>query len=105
MPNDRDRGDLETLLENIAIDEHGVIHECFAQYKACVRQANAAYSIPGRKEQIYAYCSVLGIEPRPAQRSYEHGPHWNMEAPILEALKGFLEKLAEAAQVGDGPRA
>ena len=100
VPNDQDRGDLETLLESIAIDEHGVIHECFSRYRACVQRANAAYSVPGRKEQVYAYCSVLGIEPRPAQRAYEHGPHWNLEAPILEALKAFLARLAGAERAG-----
>ncbi|MCY4029816.1 MAG: hypothetical protein OXH75_26310 [Acidobacteria bacterium] len=117
VPNDRDGGDLETLLEDIASDEHRVVHECFARYKACVREANrqrvaapagrtdAAYSTPGRKEQMYAYCSVLGIEPRPAQRSYEHGRHWNMEAPILGALKAFLARLVGPERVGGGPRA
>ena len=105
VPNDQDRGDLETLLESIAIDEHEVIHRCFTRYRRCVQQANAAYSEPGRKEQVYAYCSVLGIEPRPAQRSYEHGRHWNLEAPMLEALKTFLTRLVEAEPVGDSPRA
>lgn len=71
LPDNNRAGNLETLLEELAVAKHRTIFECLDTYKDCVGQASRGYSLPGGKGRIYAYCEALGVEPRGTHRVCE----------------------------------
>ena len=93
LPNDKESGCLETLLEQIAVSEHREIYNCFDQYEGCLARQNSAYLRPDGKARIYAYCEALGIETHAKKRDYEDPVYWNLSAPALSPLKAFLRGL------------
>lgn len=89
LPNDKDQGSLEILLEEMAVLEHRVLYECFDEYEAC-RQKYGIYEPPDRKGRIFAYCEALGIETTASERDYSDSCHWDLDTPALEPLRQFL---------------
>ena len=71
IPNHRDDGTLETLLRELAVEDHQAIYDCLGRYHACLHEANQAYCGVPEKGQVYAYCEALGIEPNPKDRKYD----------------------------------
>ncbi|CAC9608253.1 hypothetical protein [uncultured Gammaproteobacteria bacterium] len=53
-PNNKDTGDLETLLLS-TIEKNNKIIDCFDDYKICLENQQAVYSKALNKGQIYAY--------------------------------------------------
>ena len=96
LPNDDEPGELETLLQRLAVDDHAVIHDCFDQYERCLSDSKRSYKQPDLKGRIYAYCEALGIETHYDERDYTDGRYWNLEAAALAPLRDFLQKLAES---------
>lgn len=96
LPNDDDPGELETLLQWVAVHDHAVIHDCFDQYERCLSDAGPSYDPPHIKGRIYAYCEALGIETDYDKRDYTDGRYWNLEAAALAPLRDFLQELAES---------
>lgn len=96
LPNDRDEGDLETLLERISVAEHRAVYDCFEEYENCLRgqAVSKPYSVPDRKAKIYAYCAANGIETQPTERDYCDSRYWDLDAPAIEPLKRFLRSLS-----------
>lgn len=96
LPNDRDEGDLETLLERVSVAEHRAVYDCFEEYENCLRgqAVSKPYSVPDRKAKIYAYCAANGIETQPTERDYCDARHWDLDARALDPLKKFLLSLA-----------
>ncbi|MCY4500501.1 MAG: hypothetical protein OXE57_02945 [Alphaproteobacteria bacterium] len=90
LPDNRTKGNLEVLLEELAPFEHQEIHGCFSKYEECLR-LNAAYRVPNRKARIFAYCEALGTEPKGREREYGDSECWNLEAVAVDPLKGFLQ--------------
>ena len=90
LPNHRDPGCLETLLERIAVSDHRVIFDCFDEYEHCLRRHSEDYCIPNRKARIYAYCEALDIETSAQRRDYRDSCHWDLNAVALEPLRDFL---------------
>ena len=90
LPNDQDPGCLETLLQELAIDGHFAVHDCFERYKGCLTQLDGDYSLPGIKAKIYAYCEACGVEPRGTKRDYGDDEVWNLDANAVGPLKEFL---------------
>lgn len=93
LPNNKDSGSLETLLEAMAISTHRVVYDCFDQYETCLQNRNTPYKLPNHKARIYAYCEALGLETRASKRQYVNSSYWNLNAPDLEPLKTFLRAL------------
>lgn len=89
LPNDADSGDLESLLERLAVDRHRRVLDCFERYEECLRAADAGYHTPNRKAKIYAYCEAIGGEPKEGERRYLDRSQWNLDAVGLEPLKEF----------------
>ena len=89
LPNHRDPGSLEILLEEMAVPEHRLVYECFDEYEACL-QKHDTYERPDPKGRIYAYCEALGIETHAAKRDYSDSSFWDLDTPALEPLKQFL---------------
>ena len=90
LPNDADAGNLETLLEQVAVVQHRVIYDCFRRYEDCIQSESDLYRLPNSKARIFAYCEALDIETHAHKRDYGDPAYWNMSAPELDPLKGFL---------------
>lgn len=94
LPNNRDPGRLEDVLEGLAVEDHRAIYDCLASYEKCLMDSAPEYHPPHAKGKIYAYCEALGIETRDRERDYTDNRYWNLEAAELEPLKQFLQRLA-----------
>ena len=92
VPDDKGKGNLEVLLEQLAPIEHEVIHDCFSQYEGCLK-VKSAYRVPNGKARIFAYCEALRTEPKGRERNYGDSKCWNLKAPSAEPLKEFLQSL------------
>ncbi len=93
VPNDKEPGHLETLLEAAAVSGHCTIYECLDAYGTCLQKRCGSYIVPQPKGRIYAYCEALRIEPREVDRRYDDTSSWNLDSPALEPLGNFLESL------------
>ena len=86
IPNDRDAGNLETLLLS-TIDDH-VILSCFDEYTACLKSEGMDTSTVDDKAKLYAYTKIaLGETP---EKSFEDEGNWNFEHPNFQNIKQFL---------------
>ena len=104
LPNNKDAGELENLLENIINPNNRPIFDCWENYE----QELVKLDIPGRtppplttpakKTKIYGYLEALLGESKSqkkmikeSERKYENARHWNLDAEYLKPLKEFLE--------------
>ena len=92
LPDDKQSGCLETLLERMAVSGHRAIYDCFDSYENCLRGLNTTYKTPNLKARIYAYCQVIGAETGP-DKKYDDPAHWDLDASNLDPLKQFLRGL------------
>ncbi len=90
LPNNKDEGCLETLLEEMAIPDHRVVYDCLEKYGDCLRSKEGDYQLLNHKGRIYAYCEALNIETHPSKHNYGDPEYWNLNTPALEPLKQFL---------------
>ena len=93
FPNNKDNGNLETLLENIANPQHQQIFECFEQYENCLKKKNENYHTPNQKAKIYAYLEAQGLTIKENKRDYTDENFWNLEHDDLQNLRIFLEEI------------
>jgi len=106
LPNDKDAGALEDLLENIINPNNRPILDCWEDYeKELIKldipgRTPPPLTIPAKKTKIYGYLeALLGTSKREKElikekeRDYENAQHWNLDAEYLEPLKEFLLKL------------
>ena len=105
LPNDKDAGALEDLLENIINPNNQPVMDCWQTYEEKLREARIpsktppTLTIPAKKTKIYAYLETLLGKSRSqkklikdANRNYKNTQHWNLDAEYLEPLKEFLQK-------------
>ena len=105
LPNNKDAGALENLLENIINPNNRPILDCWENYE----KELVTLDIPGRtppplttpakKTKIYGYLEAMLGESKSqkelikeAYRNYENTQHWNLDAEYLEPLKEFLNE-------------
>ena len=105
LPNDKDAGALEDLLENIINPNNRPIFDCWENYE----KELVTLDIPGRtppplttpakKTKIYGYLEALLGESntqkeliKEVNRNYENTLHWSLDAEYLDPLKEFLVK-------------
>ena len=94
LPDDHGPGSLETLLQELATDDHRAVHGCFEAYKDCLEDLSPRYTLPDMKAKIFAYCDACpGVGPKNEERNYGNAQVWNLRAPVVEPLKGFLRGL------------
>jgi hypothetical protein len=94
IPNDKDKGNLETLLENIIQPENKVIFDCFEKYQDCLEKENR-FNLPNNKAKIFAYLEALEKDKetfRIEKRDYTNKKLWNLDNEYLNPLKDFLNK-------------
>lgn len=103
LPNNKDAGALEDLLENIINPDNQPVMDCWTLYEDELRKVEIPtkkpLTIPAKKTKIYAYLeTLLGKSKsqkkllKDANRNYENTQHWNLDAEYLVGLKKFLEK-------------
>lgn len=105
LPNDKEAGALEDMLENIINPNNKQIFECWEGYeKELVKldipgRTPPPLTTPAKKTKIYGYLEAYHGETKrekelikEANRNYADPRLWNLEAEYLGALKGFLER-------------
>ena len=78
VPDNRSPGSIETILEAMAPERHRRIHECFTQYRECLKEISPAYDLPNPKARIFAYCEAVGNGPKERNRDFSVAAHWNL---------------------------
>ena len=104
LPNDKDAGALEDLLENIINPDNQPVMNCWQTYEGELSKVRIptktppTLTIPAKKTKIYAYLETLLGKSRSQKelikdrnRNYENTQHWNMETKYLESLKIFIK--------------
>ena len=105
LPNDKETGALEDMLENIINPNNKPIFECWESYeKEPVKldisgRTPPPLTTPAKKTKIYGYLEAYHGETKrekelikEANRNYADPRLWNLDAEYLGALKGFMEK-------------
>lgn len=105
LPNDKDAGALEDMLENIINPDNQPVMDCWSTYEGELEKVRIpsktppTLTIPAKKTKIYAYLeTLLGKSKtqkkliKDANRNYENTQHWNLDAEYLDPLKEFLNK-------------
>lgn len=102
LPNNKDIGDLESLLEQIICDKNKDIFSCWNRYETCLQNIKIegrcnSLTVPAKKTKIYAYLeALLGPTRREKnkikekEREYNNTDHWNLDSNYLKSLKDFL---------------
>lgn len=87
FPDNRSKGNLEYLLEQIILPDKQDIFECFENYKRCLKERNKGYQLPNKKGKIYSYKEALGALDKEKQFKPEY---WDFDNSALDPLKHFL---------------
>lgn len=103
LPNNRDAGALEDLLEHIINPNNQPIFDCWQNYEDELVQQEIPgrtpppLTTPAKKTKIYGYLEALLGETKSQKeliketnRNYENTQHWNLDSEYLESLKLFL---------------
>ena len=103
LPNNKDAGELEDMLEQIINPDNQPVMDCWATYEGELEKVRIptktppTLTIPAKKTKIYAYLETLLGKSRSqkklikdANRNYENAQHWNLDAEYFEPLKEFL---------------
>lgn len=103
LPNNKDAGELEDLLENIINPNNRPILDCWEDYEKELVQLDIPdrtpppLTTPAKKTKIYGYLEALLGESKSQKeqikevnRNYENTQHWNLDAEYLEPLKEFM---------------
>lgn len=105
LPNNKDCGALEGLLENIINPNNQPVMDCWHDFEKELSEVRIPtktppkLTIPAKKTKIYAYLETLHGESKSQKqlikepnRNYKRPDHWNLDAEYLLPLKEFLEK-------------
>lgn len=105
LPNDKDAGELEDMLEQIINPDNQPVMDCWQTYEGELKKVRIpsktppTLTIPAKKTKIYAYLETLLGKSRSqkklikdANRNYENTQHWDLDSEYLESLKRFLVK-------------
>ncbi|MBZ7948050.1 hypothetical protein H2256_03670 [Campylobacter sp. RM9929] len=92
IPNNKDEGNLETLIEKIAKEK--CILKCFDRYVKCLtklQKKNQDIRLPAKKSKVYAYNHCFGY--KNGDKNYKiDDRYFDLESNYLQPLKDFLSK-------------
>ena len=104
LPNNKDAGELEDMLEQIINPNNQPVMDCWQTYEGELEKVRIptktppTLTIPAKKTKIYAYLETLLGKSRSqkklikdANRNYENAQHWNLDVEYLEPLKEFIK--------------
>lgn len=99
IPNDKDPGALETILENIAKPGSFTDFEsCWDSYVSCIESQPTGFRGPFAKSKIYAYMEAVsplenkkftGVD----KVDFQDINHWDLNADYLNPLKEFIQNI------------
>lgn len=103
LPNNKDAGELEDMLEQIINPNNQPVMDCWQTYEGELEKVRIptktppTLTIPAKKTKIYAYLETLLGKSKSQKklikdpnRNYENIKHWNLDAEYLMPLKEFL---------------
>lgn len=103
LPNNKDNGELETLLLECVHDENNTIFHCFDDFNKCLKDDKGGIIISPLelKDKIYSYVNLQLNDDEKQERNKNKNPYyfndndksrtiWNFEASGLNPLKKFL---------------
>lgn len=92
IPNNEDKGNLETLIEKIVKEK--CILKCFDNYSECLKtlqKKNRDIRLPAKKSKVYAYNHSFGY--KNGDKDYKiDNKYFDLESEYLTPLKEFLLK-------------
>ena len=89
LPNNKDNGNLETLIEKIA--RHKEILKCFEGYEECISKLGINdIKLPPKKDKVFAYMQSFGFKNSVKPKKFDLSPYVDFENEYLESLKNFL---------------
>ena len=104
LPNNKETGALEDLLERIINPNNRPILDCWEDYEQELVQLDIPgrtpppLTTPAKKTKISGYLEAMLGESKSQKemikevnRNYENAQHWNLDAEYLEPLKEFLD--------------
>jgi len=103
FPNNKNKGELEDLLEQIIPEDNLDLIECWKNYEECLntksKSRKKVLTIPAKKSKIYCYLEALvgksntekeKIKDR--KRNFLEKEHWELNSSNLLPLKEFFEE-------------
>lgn len=103
LPNNKDKGALEDMLEQIINPDNQPVMDCWQNYEQELSKVRIPtknppeLTIPAKKTKIYAYLETLLGKTKSQkklikdkERNYRNTVHWNLDSKYLEPLKEFL---------------
>lgn len=89
LPNNKDNGNLETLIEKIA--RYKEVLKCFESYEKCITGlGNDNIKLPTKKDKVFAYMQSFGFKNSIKPKEFDLSPYIDFEDKYLEDLKDFL---------------
>lgn len=91
IPNNKDTGNLETLLEHIAKEK--CILKCFDNYSSCIaglQSKNSNIKLPAKKSKVFAYLSSFGFKNGNKKFKLDNNI-LDLQDSYLDNLKDFIE--------------
>ena len=89
LPNNKDNGNLETLIEKIAC--HKEVLNCFESYEKCITiLGNDNIKLPPKKSKVFAYMQSFGFKNTIKPKEFDLSLYVDFENKYLEDLKDFL---------------
>ena len=102
IPNDKNSGCLEDLLEHLVPRAYQPIIKCWDNFISALCELTPplipSYNLPSSKTKFYSYASLLRDEKEEkvaaeGDRRYKDVKHWDLNAPYLDPLKKFIDGL------------
>ena len=89
LPNNKDNGNLETLIEKIALYKE--VLKCFEGYEECISKLEInGIKLPHKKSKVFAYMESFGFKNPEEAENFDLSPYVDFEDKYLEDLKNFL---------------
>jgi hypothetical protein len=96
LPNHKDDGDLEILLEKCINEKNRTVLDCWESYEECLDK-KGGYTLPARKSKMYGYVEALVGTTKSEKkkikepfRDYRNKEHWDLNSESLQSLRQFL---------------
>ena len=100
LPNHKDKGTVEDLLENVINKQHAQIFDCWSEFENCLSK-NKSLTIPAKKSKIYSFLECLhGVtnqekdKCKDPNRDFQDENLWeirNLNNPYIKKLKDFFD--------------
>ncbi len=102
-PKNRDEGDVETLMEEIARkDLHKTFFDCFEKYEMCIsgetyENGKQKYNTPNLKGKLHTYITAQKLSNKKKSKLgegnwlFDDKNYWDVDSEVLNPLKEFLK--------------